>query len=184
MIEPPRPRVLIIGLGNVLMQDEGVGVRAVELLESRYHLPAEVEAVDGGTSGTELLEPMRGIERLIVADAINTGAPPGTLVRLADDQVPAFFQTKISNHQLGLSDLLAVLTVTHEAPEHIAIIGMVPYQLENKLGLCEATEERLEQMVAMLLEELAAVGIHPQPRAEPLPGFWATQAALETQACA
>ncbi len=184
MIEPTRPRVLLIGLGNVLMQDEGVGVRAVERLESRYHLPPEVEAVDGGTSGTELLAPMRGVERLIVADAVNTGAPPGTLVRLADEEVPAFFQTKLSNHQLGLSDLLAVLTVTHQAPRHIAIIGMVPHQLENKLGLCEETEARLEEMVTMLLDELAAIGIHPEPRDKPLPGFWATQAALEAKACA
>lgn len=177
-------RTLLIGLGNVLMQDEGAGVRAVELLESRYHLPDEVEVIDGGTSGTELLEPMRGAERLIVADCVQTGAPPGTLIRLTGDQVPAFFQTKISNHQLGLSDLLAVLRVTGQAPCEVVIIGLVPYELQNKLGLSERTTQRLDEMVRMLVAELEAAGIQPIPRSQPREGFWARQAALEQAACA
>ncbi len=165
--------VLILGLGNVLMEDEGVGVRAVELLQSRYHLPESVEVIDGGTSGTEMLEPMRGREHLIIADAVQTGDPPGTLVRLSDDQVPAFFQTKISNHQVGLSDLLAVLQVSDEAPRHITIIGMVPRSLRNVLGLCNETLEGLEQMVQMLLAELRSIGVEARERSVPLRGFWA-----------
>jgi len=172
---------LVIGVGNVLMQDEGVGVRAVELLESRYHLPRHVELIDGGTAGTELLEPMRGKERLIIADSVNTGAPPGTLVRLADEQVPAFFQTKISNHQLGISDLLAVLSVTNQAPRHVTIIGMVPYQMENRLGLSEASNQRLEEMVEMLVQELNMAGIELTRRSKPLPGFWAEQSRIEVE---
>ncbi|MET0012348.1 MAG: HyaD/HybD family hydrogenase maturation endopeptidase [Sedimenticola sp.] len=175
---------LVIGVGNVLMQDEGAGVRAVELLESRYHVPPHVEFLDGGAAGTELLEPMRGKERLIIADCVNTGAPPGTLIRLVDEQIPAFFQTKLSNHQLGISDLLAVLTVTGEAPRHVTIIGMVPYQLENRLGLSEASAERLEEMVRMLVDELALAGITLQPRSEPLRCFWDEQGKLEEPLCA
>lgn len=177
-------RILVLGLGNVLMEDEGVGVRTVELLEGRYRLPVNVEVIDGGTAGTELLEPMRGIDRLIVADAVNTGDPAGTLVRLTGAQVPAFFQCKISNHQLGLSDLLAVLTVTREAPREVVIIGMVPHSLNNTLGLSPATLERLEQMVNLLVAELRQAGIEPEPRPEPLPGFWAEQTRYETQLCA
>ena len=173
-------RTLVIGLGNVLMQDEGVGVRAVEYLESRYHLPEGVEVLDGGTSGTELLEPMRGVDHLIVADAVNTGAPRGSLVRLADGEVPAFFETKISNHQLGLSDLLAVLAVTGEAPGTVTIIGMVPYELENRLGLSERTNARLEEMVRCLVKELEALGHELALRREPLPTFWAFQADKES----
>jgi len=178
------PRTLLIGLGNVLMQDEGAGVRAVELLESRYLLSEEVEVIDGGTAGTELLEPMRDAGRLIIADCVQTGAPPGTLVRLTGEQVPAFFQTKISNHQLGLSDLLAVLNVTGQAPSEVIIIGLVPYELENKLGLSERTTQRLDQMVEMLVEELANAGIVAQPRNVPLEGFWSRQAQLESAPCA
>jgi len=167
--------ILVIGLGNVLMRDEGIGVRAAEELESRYELPDHVEVIDGGTSGTELLDPMRGIDHLIVADAINTGAEPGTLVRIADEQVPAFFQTKISNHQLGLSDLLAVLRVTEEQPESVAIIGLVPYVLENELGLSPAATDKLETMIELLLVELKKHGVEPVLRAKPELGFWAAR---------
>lgn len=172
---------LVIGVGNVLMQDEGAGVRAVELLESRYHVPEHVEFIDGGTAGTELFEPMRGKERLIIADCVNTGAAPGTLVRLADEEVPAFFQTKISNHQLGISDLLAVLQVTNDAPKHVTIIGLVPYEMENKLGLSERTTQRLDQMVEMLVEELRMAGIDLIPRNKPLTGFWTEQSRIEVE---
>ena len=177
--------ILVIGMGNILMQDEGVGVRAIEDLECRYHIPDEIYVMDGGTTGTELLEPMRGIKHLIVADAVSTGAPPGTLVRLADDDVPTFFQTKISNHQLGLSDLLAVLTVTGDAPEHVTIIGMEPFFLENKLGLSPQASAGLPDMVEMLLRELGDIGIELKPRQVPLPGYWANQIDIEeTPACA
>jgi len=164
--------ILVIGLGNILMQDEGVGVRVAELLEARYHLPDEVEVIDGGTTGTELYQPMRGRERLIVTDCVNTGAPAGTLVRLADEQVPAFFQTRISNHQLGLSDLLALLAVSGDAPRHVTIVGMVPYELNNTLGLSSVTLARIEEMLQMVVSELAAAGVILIPREEPLPCFW------------
>ncbi|MGE0080193.1 MAG: HyaD/HybD family hydrogenase maturation endopeptidase [Thiohalomonadaceae bacterium] len=177
-------KILVIGLGNVLMQDEGVGVRVAELLESRYELPPEVEVIDGGTAGTELFEPMRGKERLIVTDCVNTGAAPGTLVRLADEQVPAFFQTKISNHQLGLSDLLALLAISGDAPKHVTIIGMVPYELNNTLGLSEATLQRVETMLQMVIDELAAAGVTLTPRERPLPCFWESKTREGESLCA
>jgi len=181
----PKSSILVIGMGNVLMQDEGVGVRAVEELESRYMVPPEIELMDGGTTGTELLEPMRGAGHLIVADAVNTGAAAGTLVRLADDEVPAFFQMKLSNHQLGLSDLLALLTLTGEAPAHVTIVGMVPHHLENKLGLSDEAKRGLPEMVRMLVRELEGLGVELPERPEPLPCYWAEQARLEAaKACA
>jgi len=167
--------ILVIGLGNVLMRDEGIGVRVAEELECRYELPDFVEVIDGGTSGTELLEPMRGVDHLIVADAINTGAEVGTIVRITDEQVPAFFQTKISNHQLGLSDLLAVLRVTEEEPESVAIIGLVPYVLENELGLSPSASEKMEVMIDMVLDELKRHGVEPRKRAQREQGFWANR---------
>lgn len=164
--------ILVIGLGNILMQDEGVGVRVAELLESRYHIPDEVEVIDGGTTGTELYQPMRGRERLIVTDCVNTGAPAGTLVRLADNEVPAFFTTKISNHQLGLSDLLGLLQMSGDQPKHVTIIGMVPYELNNTLGLSEATLGKIEEMLQKVVDELAAAGVTLTLRDQPLPCFW------------
>lgn len=177
--------ILIIGMGNVLMQDEGVGVRAVEELENRYRIPPGVCLVDGGTTGMELLEPIRHCDYLIVADAVNTGAPHGTLVRIANDEIPAFFQTKLSNHQLGLSDLLALLTLKNEVPRQVAIIGMVPHSLENRLGLTAEAEAGLEGMVQMLIAELEALGVKLVARDEPRIGHWRREAELESRrACA
>ncbi len=183
-MSPDVPEILIIGMGNVLMQDEGIGVRAVEALENRYDLPPSVELIDGGTSGTELLVPLKDRKHVIVADAINTGAEPGTLVRLHDDEVPAFFQTKISNHQLGLSDLLAVLKVTGTEPENVTIVGMVPYHLENKLGLSEESLARLDEMVLMLVDELSSIGIEAKLKSDPDRGFWEDKAYCGDNLCA
>ncbi|MBC8209475.1 MAG: HyaD/HybD family hydrogenase maturation endopeptidase [Gammaproteobacteria bacterium] len=175
-------KILVIGMGNVLMQDEGVGVRAVEELENRYIIPPGVTLVDGGTTGMELFDPIRHCDQLIVADAINTGAAYGTLVRITNAEIPAFFQTKLSNHQLGLSDLLALLTLKGEVPEHVAIIGMVPHSLENKLGLTPEAEAGLDAMVAMLVAELEKLGITLQQRPEQRIGHWKKEAELEARA--
>ncbi len=175
-------KILIIGMGNVLMQDEGVGVRAVEELENRFHIPEGVTLVDGGTTGMGLYEPIRQCQQLLVADAINTGAPYGSLVRIANGDVPAFFQTKLSNHQLGLSDLLALLTLKGEVPEHVAIIGMVPHSLENKLGLTDAATAGLAAMVTMLVQELSDLGVDLQPRREVQLGHWGREAEREVNA--
>lgn len=171
--------VLVIGMGNVLMQDEGIGVRAVELLDQQYELPDNVTLVDGGTTGMELFEPMRGCDCLIVADAVNASQPYGTLVRIANDEINAFFQTKLSNHQLGLSDLIALLRLKGEAPSHMAIIGMVPHSLENKLGLSPEAEAGLPAMVDMLISELRELGIEARPRSAAGVGHWQREADKE-----
>ncbi|OSM07296.1 HyaD/HybD family hydrogenase maturation endopeptidase [Magnetofaba australis] len=181
---PDNKEILLIGLGNVLMQDEGVGVRAVEALECRYHLPQTVTVMDGGTTGTELLEPMRNVKHLIVADAVNTGDPLGTLVRIANEQVPAFFQTKLSNHQLGLSDLLGLLALTEQQPQTVTIVGLVPHGLENQLGLTAEGEAGVERMVTQLVRELADLGVTLTPKETPQIGYWARQAQMELAKCA
>lgn len=175
-------RILVIGMGNVLMHDEGIGVRAAEELEARYHLPANVRVVDGGTTGMELFEPMRHADCLIIADAVNAKAPAGTLVRIANEEIRAFFQTKLSNHQLGLSDLLALLAFKGETPRHVAIIGMVPHVLENKLGLSAPATAGLDEMVQMLVDELEKVGAGVTARDEVKSGHWRRQAELEAAA--
>lgn len=173
--------ILVIGMGNVLMQDEGVGVRAVEELENQYIIPAGVKVVDGGTAGMELFEPIRDCDQLIVADAVNTGGAYGSLERIVNDQIPAFFQTKLSNHQLGLSDLLGLLKLKGEMPDHVAIIGMVPHSLEQKLGLTPEAEAGLDAMVDMLVNELESLGVKLEKREERLVGHWKKEAEYEAR---
>jgi len=175
-----KKQILIIGMGNILMQDEGVGVRAVEELDNSYVMPNNVTLIDGGTIGMELFEPIRNCDRLIVADAVNTGAPNGALVRIANDEIPAFFQTKLSSHQLGLSDILASLALKEETPKHIVIIGMVPYALENHLGLTAKAEAGLGKMVQMLVAELSELGVLLKKRAHKRASYWHNESELKT----
>ncbi|MCG8037890.1 MAG: HyaD/HybD family hydrogenase maturation endopeptidase [Candidatus Thiodiazotropha taylori] len=182
MSELEKEQILVIGMGNVLMQDEGIGVRAVEELVQHYRIPQGVEVVDGGTTGMELFEPMRKARYLIIADAVNTGAAPGSLVRIADEEIPAFFQTKLSNHQLGVSDLLALLALKGETPERVSIIGMVPHSLENQLGLTAEAEQGLSGMLSMLVEELSSLGIQLAPKRSIASGHWRREAEFEAAA--
>ncbi len=171
--------ILVVGMGNVLMQDEGVGIRAIEELENQYQIPDGVTIIDGGTTGMELYNPIRSCDQLIVADAVNTGAAYGSLVRIANEEIPQFFQTKLSNHQLGLSDLLALMTLKGEKPEHVVVIGMVPHSLETQLGLTEEAKKGLSAMVNMLVKELADLGVVLGKRAHPKVGHWHKEAEYE-----
>ncbi len=173
--------ILIIGMGNVLMQDEGVGVRAIEALENQYHIPQGVTIVDGGTTGMELFNPIRACDQLIVADAVNTGAAYGAVVRIANEEIPQFFQTKLSNHQLGLSDLLALLKLKGEMPEYVAVIGMVPHSLETQLGLTKEAQKGLAHMVTMLVKELADLGVKVKKRNTCRMGHWHKEAEYEAK---
>ncbi len=111
-------RILVLGVGNILLTDEAIGVRIVEALEQRYILPDYVEILDGGTAGMELLGDMANRDHLIIVDAIvSKKNAPGTMMILRDEEVPALFTNKISPHQLGLADVLSALRFTGEFPK-------------------------------------------------------------------
>ena len=102
-------RIVVLGVGNILLSDEGVGVRTVQKLEEDYLIPDGVEVIDGGTTGMEMLDDLGHADHLIIVDAMRSGKPPATITRLAGAEVPVFFRTKLSPHQVGLSDVLATL---------------------------------------------------------------------------
>ncbi len=156
--------VLVLGIGNILLTDEGIGVRVVEALERRYRFPDGVEVADGGTAGMELLNMICDRDHLILIDAVNTGAAPGTVVSLVGDEVPALFRTRISPHQLGISDLLAVLSLTGELPKQLTLFGVVPYSLDTSTELSEQMLPKLEELVTLTVSELANLGFEPQPQ--------------------
>lgn len=153
----PAP-VLVLGVGNILLQDEGIGVRVVQELQRRFVLPPEVEVMDGGTAGMSLLEDVMDRERVIIVDAVRTGAAPGTVVRLVDGEVPVFLQQRISPHQLGLSDLLAMLTLAEQAPRYMVLLGVVPESLELSLELSPLIEPKVALLVDQVVAELEQLG--------------------------
>lgn len=159
-----RAPLLVMGLGNILMEDEGVGIEVIERLRQRYRLSDRIELLDGGTSGMALLDDLRMRERLIVVDAVRTGQPAGSIVVLKDDQVPAFFRSKISPHQLALSDVLAVLTLTGEVPPDVTVIGVEPASLTTHLGLSDLVASRLDALTTRVVMEISAMGFSVEPR--------------------
>ena len=150
--------ILVLGIGNVLLTDEGVGVRALNELERRYTFPENVELLDGGTAGIELLRHIRNRDYLIIIDAMKFDQEPGTVSRVEGQDVPAAFRTRISPHQLGLSDLLAAAMLTDELPKNLVLFGVEPESLDIGLELTNAVEASLEKLTGAILEELRSIG--------------------------
>ena len=151
-------RTLVLGIGNILMRDEGIGVRIVEAIEQRYRLPPEVDLLDGGTAGMDLLHILTEYDRLIVCDAINSKAAPGTIVTLTDDEIPAHFRTLMSPHQLGLSEVLATLQLLGRGPRSVTLFGVVPDNLTLGTELSPTLLTTLDQVVDRVIAELARHG--------------------------
>ncbi len=150
--------ILVLGIGNVLLTDEGIGVRTLKELERRFSFPANVELLDGGTAGIELLRHIRNRDYLIIIDAMKCGQAPGTVVRVEGDDVPAAFRTRISPHQLGLSDLLAAAMLTDELPRNLVLFGVEPQSIDIGLDLTETVEASLSKLIEAVADELRAVG--------------------------
>jgi hydrogenase maturation protease len=152
-------RVIVLGVGNILLSDEGIGVRAIEKLQQDYDLPPEVVIIDGGTTGMEMLEDLSNATHIVIVDAVRSGKPPASIIRLADEQVPVFFKTKLSPHQIGLSDVLATLEFIGEAPGGVTVIGVEPVSLETSMSLSPQVEARLPELMDLLVTELHELGM-------------------------
>lgn len=158
--------VLVLGIGNVLLTDESIGVRAVDELRRRYRFPEGVELLDGGTAGIELLRYISNRDYLIIIDAIKSGHPPGTVVRVEGADIPALFRIRITPHQLGLSDLLAAAQLTGETPKNLVLFGIEPKSMTMGLELSEEVKNGLDKLVDVVVEELRSYGCAVEPLAE------------------
>ncbi|RJT28065.1 HyaD/HybD family hydrogenase maturation endopeptidase [Buttiauxella izardii] len=155
--------ILVLGIGNLLLGDEAIGVRIVEVLEQRYLLPPHVEVLDGGTSGMDLLDVMANRDHLIVADAVLTGDEPGSVVMLHDDEIPAMFTRKVSPHQIGLADVLMALRLTGEFPARLTLVGVVPQTLEPGIALSPVVQQALEPALQQIVVALKQEGVKVIP---------------------
>jgi hydrogenase maturation protease len=131
-ISSPAPRILVLGIGNILWADEGFGVRAVEQFHQAYQVPDNVTILDGGTQGLYLVQFVNEHDRLIVFDAIDYGLAPGTMKVVEDDEVPKFTGAKkMSLHQTGFQEVLSAADLMGCYPERLALIGCQPLDLED-----------------------------------------------------
>jgi hydrogenase maturation protease len=148
-----------MGLGNILLQDEGMGVRTLEQLIARYRLPEEVQAIDGGTKGLDLLPYLEGVTHLLIIDAVQDSLPPGTLVRLEGGAIPSALLLKASMHQVGLHELLAVSALRGTLPPHIVVWGMQPASLEWGDELTPPVAAQVEELLQAVVHELCDWGV-------------------------
>lgn len=151
--------VLVLGIGNLVMSDDAVGILAVQRLNELYRFPESVEIMDGGTLGLDLLPKLENLSHLIMIDAVETGQEPGTCVILRGDELPIALQTKVSPHQMGLKDLLAVSELMGHMPQEMVLVGVQPGSIEMEVGLTSAVEAQLEGLCATVLSELNKWGI-------------------------
>ena len=155
--------VLVLGIGNLVMGDDAVGVIVAQRLQQGYRFPDNVEVVDGGTLGLDLLPKLENITNLIMIDAVETGQKAGTCVRLCGEELPIALETKVSPHQMGLKDLLAVSELTGHSPQEMVLIGVQPGSIEMEIGLTAEVEVQLERIISNVLSELSDWGIEVTP---------------------
>jgi hydrogenase maturation protease len=152
-------RIVVLGVGNTLLSDEGIGVRVVEKLQQDYDLPPEVVVIDGGTTGMEMLDDLSKSDHIVIIDAVRGGKAPASIIKLTGDQVPVFFKTKLSPHQIGLSDVLATLAFIGEQPGGVTVIGVEPVSLETGMALTPQVEARLPEVLELVIAELLQLGV-------------------------
>jgi hydrogenase maturation protease len=144
--------ILVLGIGNTLLRDEGVGVHVARHLADLGDLPEGVEVLDGGTGSLVLLEPMRTARRMILIDAAADGAAPGTLRRI----VPRFsadFPPSLTAHDIGLKDLLDIFYLLGETPEVVLYTVSIAFPQEIGLGMSPEVAGAVLKVAASILEE-------------------------------
>jgi len=149
-------QVLILGLGNPLLGDEGIGVRVVEELKG-LELPDGVAVVEGGTAGLGLIGLMKGYQKVIIVDAVDMGHPPGRVVRFTPSEAQLkTAEAPLSLHQIGLGETLALAEALEVAPAELIIVGIQPSQVEMGAGLSPEVERAIPKIIRIILDELDA----------------------------
>jgi hydrogenase maturation protease len=157
--ETAQPGTLVLGLGNILRQDEGLGIHAVGRLQTRYRLPRQVRALDGGTMGLDLLPYLEDASAVLLIDAVQTGQPPGSLVRLEGQAIPSALALKMSSHQVGLQELLATSLLRGTLPARMVLWGIEPASIAWGLELSPVVGAAIGELVDAVARELHGWGL-------------------------
>ncbi len=148
-------RTLILGVGNLILSDDGVGIHAVRLLQEKVKLSDTIMVVDGGTCGLDLLQYLEGIDRLIVVDAAKPDHSPGKLTRITGEKVPAYLSIKTSPHEIGLPELLFAAKLSDIYPEEVVIYCVEAFSLDTGVELSPIVEKQLDNLIQQVLAEIS-----------------------------
>ena len=141
-------RKAVLGLGNLLNRDEGVGVRALKLLAARWGERRGFELLDGGVLGLNLLMIVEECSHLLILDAVNAGQPAGTIVELTKDQIPFQAGVKLSQHQVSFQEVLAMARWRGHLPAYLHLVGIQPGNVSLGLELSPMVERALSDVVS------------------------------------
>jgi hydrogenase maturation protease len=151
---PEERRKIVLGIGNILNRDEGLGVHCLEDLRSRPEVPPDFEVLDGGVLGLALLPLVEGASHLLLLDAADAGRPAGSLVDLAGNDIPLRSRMKMSWHQVSFQEVLELAKARGNLPEHLHFLGLQPADISTGCGLTPAVTAALPRLVERALEVL------------------------------
>ncbi len=147
---------LVLGIGNILLKDEGIGVRVIEYLQ-KCPLPEHVELVDGGTAGADLLDVLSDRRNVIIIDAADIDAPPGTVNRLTPKDWLTAQPNPLSLHDLDLPQTLAMTHLLGCAPRNVVCLAVVPESIEPGMELSDTLQPLVPKIADMVLDELRSL---------------------------
>ena len=148
------PTITILGLGNILMTDEGVGVHTVNEFEKRYEVPDYVEIVDGGAAGLDLIPFIEGREKVLMVDAVNFDREPGFIDTLENEAIPIRLTQKASMHHLGLMDVLCIVRMSGNIPKDMCIIGIQPKSLDLGIDMTKEIWDKEDDLIDRIVAKL------------------------------
>ncbi len=146
--------IALVGIGNILLKDEGVGVHVINAIREKYTFSPEVEIIDGGTLGLDLLPLFEGKDKILIVDAVNFGKEPGHIGVIEDDDIPSVLHAKLSVHHIGLSDVLFAAKLMDIKPAKICLIGIQPQSLDVGLEMTECISGKIENLVDLTIKTL------------------------------
>lgn len=147
--------LLVLGLGNPLRGDDGIGPRVIEALQG-HALPSGVDVIDGGTGGLAIVNLLSCRQRVIIVDAVNMGLPPGHVQRFTLDEARLVDDhTNLSAHGAGLREALVLAQALGLLPDEVVVFGVQPQSLDWKNGLTEPVEAVLSSIVDAILDEIS-----------------------------
>jgi hydrogenase maturation protease len=156
-----KKKIGILGIGNLLLSDEGFGVHFVEFLTKSYTVPDNVSILDGGTAGIMMAPFIEQQDILYVVDTVAIQAEPGSIHCFTDEDVRAgTFQYKMSPHQVGLLDILELCKLRGHAPQRTEMLTVVPEDLSTRIGLSATLEPMIQEITKILLRSLAGHDTH------------------------
>jgi hydrogenase maturation protease len=163
------PHIMIMGIGNLLLSDEGFGIRVIEKLEREYEFAGNISVVDGGVLGINLLGIMSEADELIVVDVIRNNGKPGDLYRIDHEDIPNRIRAKNSLHQVDFLEALTLCRYGLDKEPHTVILGVEPQDIETfSIELTPAVQARMDDIIQKVLEEAARLGGEYRKRETPL----------------